>query len=264
MKRVRFEFQTSRGVSDVFGYLMIFAIIISLAFVASTSGIADISQQQQTEQVQTVERGFEILDRDFETIQTHKDARKTTPLNIQEGSIGYGDPVTITIGEWDPAANEFTADNTSIDTHSISYQHASANTELVYEAGLLFNDKSGRETLSRLETGFVLHDSKAVIPVVNIDPKNPDLGIAPAGTLAVQSTYVSDTQTVDSRTVTGDTIRIEVVSANPEGWQTQLRDEGFENVDRDGNVVRADIATETTNPETAVLSPTTIETRIQD
>lgn len=262
MKKLQYWLQSSRGVSDVLGYLMIFAIIITLAFIASTSGVADISQQQQTEQVQTVERGFEILDRDLETIQTHKDTRKTTPLNIQEGSIGYGEPATITIGKWDEGTNEFTTDNTSIETYPIRYQHTASNTELIYEGGLLFNDRAGRNTLSRLDTEIVLHDSKAVIPVANIDPKDSSFAMAPSGTLNVQSTFVSDTQTVDSRTVTGDTIRIEVISENPSGWERQLRDEGFENVDREGNVVRADLANDMHQPSKAVLSVSTIKVNL--
>ncbi|TQQ80155.1 DUF7289 family protein [Halonotius roseus] len=255
------ESDCGRGVSDVLGYIMIFGMILTLTFVATTTGITEISSQQQSEQIATVERGFQILDRDFETIQTHKDSRKATPLNIQSGSIGYGEIATITIGEWDTSSNEFTADNTSIATRTITYQND--NTELVYEGGLLFNDRTSRETLSRTDTGFVVEDTKAVIPVVSLNTPNPDFGVAPSGELVIQSVYSSDTQTTAARTVTGETLKIAIESTKPAGWERQLADEGFENVERDGSTVRASITVDGTSPETAVLSPTAIQTDIE-
>lgn len=254
--------RSSRGVSDVLGYIMIFGIIITLTFVATTTGITEIRSQQQGEQIATVERGFQILDRSFETIQTHKDSRKATPMNIQSGSIGYGETATITIGEWDTGSDEFTADNTSIDTRTITYQNG--DTELVYEGGLLFNDRSGRDTLSRTDTGFVVEDSKAVIPIVSLNTPNPDFGSAPSGEIVVQSTYTSDTQSVSTRTVSGNPLKIEIDSSKPAGWERQLTDEGFENIERNGNIVRADIEIDGNSPNSAVLFPTSIQTEIQD
>jgi len=256
------EVHCSRDVSDVLGYIMIFGIIITLTFVASTTGITEIKSQQESEQISTVERGFQILDRDFETMQTHKDSRKSTPMNIQSGSIGYGETATITIGEWDTANDEFTTDNTSIDTRTIIYKHDS--TELVYEGGLLFNDRNGRDVLSRTDTGFVVEDSKAVVPIVSLSTSNPDFGTAPSGHIAIQSKYTSDTQSVNSRTVSGNQLKIEIVSTKPAGWEQQLSDEGFENVERDGSVVLADIETDGRTPSSAVLSQTNIQIEIQN
>lgn len=252
----------SRGVSDVLGYVMIFGIIITLTFVATTTGVTEIRSQQQSEQIATVERGFQILDRDFETMQTHKDSRKATPMNLQSGSIGYGDVATIKIGEWDTSENEFTDDNTSIDTRTITYQND--DTELVYEGGLLFNDRTGRDTLSRTDTDFVIKNSKAIIPIVNLNPQNPDFGAAPSGEVVIQSVYSSNTQSVDSRTVSGDNLKIEIDSTKPAGWERQLSDEGFENIEQESDdIIRADIAIAGTKPEIAVLSPTTIQTKIE-
>lgn len=252
---------SSRGVSDVLGYLMIFGIIITLTFIATTAGFTEISTQQEIEQVTTVERGFQILDRDFETIQTHKDNRKTTPINIQSGSIGYGESATITIGQWDTSDDDFDT-NVSVATRQITYQKD--QTELVYEGGLLFNDRSNRATLSQSQTGFVIEDEKAVIPVVTIEASNPRLGIAPAGEVVVQSTHTGESADIADRTVTGDALKIEINSTKPEGWERQLTDEGFENVERNGDTVKADLDVDGTGPEVAVLSQTAIKTRIVD
>lgn len=254
------EMRSPRGVSDVLGYLMIFGIIVTLTFVATTTGVTEIATQQQVEQVTTVERGFQILDRDFETIQTHKDSRKSTPINIQSGSIGYGETATITVGQWDTSDDEFDA-NTSVTTHTITYKKD--DTDLVYEAGLLFNDKASRDTLSRSETGFVVTDTKAVLPVVTIDPLNPDFGTTPAGKVVIQSIHTGESADIADRTITGDALKIEINSTKPGGWERQLADDGFENIERNGDIVRADIAIEGRSPETAILSETSIRTEIQ-
>lgn len=249
-----------RGVSEVFGYLLVFGLITTLAFIGATTGIAEIASQQEIEQTRTVERGFELLNRDFKTMQNHKDQRKATPVNIEEGSIGYGETTTITIGDWDGGA--FTSDATTIETESIIYQHG--DTKLTYDAGVLFNKRVNRDVLTRLETQVVVTADKAVVPIVIIDSQAPTTALAPAGEITFQSDYEPDTQTITERTVTGDSLKIQINTTTPKGWEKQLQQEGFENVEQNGETVRADIAIDGTHPDTATLSPTTIETEIQE
>lgn len=253
--------QESRGVSDVIGYILIFGMILVVATTATTVGFDQINTQQQIEQISTVENGFEILNRDIEAMQRYHDPKKQTPLNIQTGSIGYASRQTnITIGERD--ADGFTQKNTSIATTPILYR--ADRREIVYEGGLVFSNDLDGGTLSRQPTNAVVGAERAILPIVIVNPTDTSTGISPSGEVVIESTYVSNTQTIDRRTITtdGDPIWVEIESNQAAGWVTQLEDDGFTDISRSGNTVVAKISDETHTPTTATLSVTTIQTDI--
>lgn len=251
----------SRGVSDVIGYIQLFAMILLVATTATTVGFGQISSQQQIEQISTVENGFELLDRDVEAMQRYGDAKKQTPLNIQTGSVGYDEPKTnITIGE--RSGGSFTSANTSVSTTPIIYRKDTR--EIVYEAGLVFNNDENGGVLSRREMSTVIGANRGVLPVVVVNPTDSTTAVSPGGEVIIDSTMVSDAQSTDERTITtdGDTVWVEIKSERAEGWVTQLEKEGFTDITRTGDTVLAKVSDGTNTPTTVTLSTTVIQTDI--
>lgn len=249
----------SRGISEVISYMLLFGIILIVATTATTIGFGQISTQQQLEQVSAVENGFEILDRDIETIQRYGDPKKQTPLNIQTGSVGYASAQTnITIGERD--GGSFTESSTSISTTPIIYK--TEGREIVYEAGLVFNNDLNGNTLSRRSTNAVIGSNRATVPLVVVNPKDTTTGLSPSGVVVIESTHVSDIQTTQERTVNGDPLWIEIESQQAAGWVTQLEVEGFTNISRTGNTVQGKLSDGANTPTTATLSTTVVQTEI--
>lgn len=257
----RYFNQESRGISEVISYILLFGMIMIVVTTATTLGFTQISTQQHNEQVSSVENGFELLDSDIESMQRHGDPKEQTPLNIQTGSIGYASTqTTITIGERN--ADGFTDANTSLSTTPIIYR--SEDREVVYEAGLVFSNDLEGNTLSRRSTNAVVGEDRATLPVVVVNPTDMRTGFSPSGVIVVESTYITDTQTVADRTIRtdGDPIWIEIESQQAAGWVTQLEKEGFTDIDRSGNTVQAKFSDGVNTPTTATLSATTIQTDI--
>lgn len=252
----------ARGVSDVVGYTMIFGVILIVSTTAVTIGFSGVENQRQLQQIQTVENAFELFNEDVETIQSHKDPKKQTPINMQTGSIGYSNATTITIGARNNG--EFTTENTSIQTRTIQYK--SQDTILTYDNGIVFNNKEDRKTLTHGSTDIVIGDNKAIIPVVVITPVNADTALSPSGEITIESNYVSNTQTLEARTVetTGDALWIEITSNHPAAWKTQLEKDGLTNVSASKNTTLAKLTTTDNTPTNAQLSTTTIQTQITD
>lgn len=257
----RYFDQESRGISEVMSYMLLFGIIMIVATTATTLGFAEISSQQHNEQVSSVENGFELLDSDIESMQRYGDPKEQTPLNIQTGSIGYtSTQTTITMGERD--ADGFTDANTSLSTTPIIYK--SEDREVVYEAGLVFSNDLGGNTLSRRSTNAVIGEDRATLPVVVVNPTDIRTGLSPSGVIVVESAYNTDPQTVADRTIRtdGDPIWIEIESQQAAGWVTQLEKEGFTDIDRTGDTVQAKLSNGANTPTTATLSVTIIQTDI--
>jgi hypothetical protein len=251
----------SRGITEVISYILLFGMILIVATTATTIGFGQISTQQQLEQVSAVENGFEILDRDIETIQRYGDPKKQTPLNIQTGSVGYASTQTnITIGERD--GGSFTESSTSISTTPIIYK--TQDREIVYEAGLVFSNDLNGNTLSRRSTNAVIGSNRATVPLVVVNPTDTTTGLSPSGVVVIESTYVSDPLSTQERTIStdGDPIWIEIESQQPAGWVNQLEKEGFTDIDRTGDTVQAKLSDGTNTPTTATLSTTIIQTDI--
>lgn len=252
---------TSRGVSEVMGYALIFGVILIISTTATTIGFGHIDTQQKQEQISTIQNGFEIFDSDIETIQTHKDPKKQTPLNIQSGSIGYGNQTTITLGEWD--GSSFTSESTTVESTHISYQADRA--EIIYDSGLVFNNDRNGGILTQTKTNAVIGSEKAIIPIVVINPTNSDIAISPTGEIILESNHISDTETIEDRTVTtdGDPLWLRIESPYAAGWKKQLQEEGFTDITHTNNTVRVKVSDGTNTPQSATLSTTIIQTEIK-
>lgn len=85
----------NRAVSDVLGYVFVFAIItitIALVYSYGVSGLMDIQQHQQ---VENVEMAFGVLDTNLEDLTDRGAKSRATEIKLSGGSISVGEPVTV-------------------------------------------------------------------------------------------------------------------------------------------------------------------------
>lgn len=131
-----------RAVSELIGFVLIFGLIISTVAVVSVAGFGSLSDRQTAEQVNNVERAFEVLANNIHDLTTHQDTERATEVRLAEGELTTAEPLTIRFGvtEDDTAAlNDtstsvaFTEQNVTDSTDPIVYQVASQ--QVIVELG---------------------------------------------------------------------------------------------------------------------------------
>jgi hypothetical protein len=149
-----------RSVSEVVGYVLVFALIISTVGLVSIGGLPALDSARESEQLNNAERAFDVLSSNLEEVYERGAPSRATELNAQDAAIKTGDPVTF---------------NVSIEKDgNVSYVEAEINpvvytglgeTEFVYEAGAVIRDQSDTSVMLR-EPPFEFGGERAFVTLV--------------------------------------------------------------------------------------------------
>ncbi|MBP1922076.1 hypothetical protein J2751_001081 [Halorubrum alkaliphilum] len=121
-----------RGVSEVVGFVLVFALITSTIAVTFTVGLGGLEDAQLAERDNNVERAFDVLHDNLNDISRDGVPSRATEVRLAGGSIELSDPVRL----------RATVDGTessvlSLPSRPIEYSGA-GNTKVVYENGAVF------------------------------------------------------------------------------------------------------------------------------
>jgi hypothetical protein len=129
-----------RGVSEVLGFVLTFSLITMTIALVFTMGFGGLQDAQRAEQINNVERAFDVLDSNFKDIFIREAPRRTTEMRLGGGSLSYDDRTEIVVYR----GNE--SQNVSIAPNPIVYQ-SEADSQVVYEAGAVFRTDNGNSVM---------------------------------------------------------------------------------------------------------------------
>ncbi|MFW6320777.1 MAG: DUF7289 family protein [Halohasta sp.] len=244
-----------RAVSETLGYILVFSIIVTTISTATVVGFGGLEDRQAAEEVTNVERAFEVLADNMGDIRRYEEPSRGTEIRLASGTIGLGDEVKITVGQWDDEDDDFVVDEqTNVTFEPLVYQRDSS--EVSYEAGVVFRT-DGDRSIARSSTPFVVSDERAVVPVVATHPDGDTTGVGGERTVLVDAERNPRgiRKSVSNSTVSGDDLRLRIDSPRADGWERLLRSEGFEINDTltDTDTVTVDLDVEkATMPESHV------------
>ncbi|MGM0605514.1 MAG: DUF7289 family protein [Halobacteriota archaeon] len=195
-----------RAITELVSYVLIFALVISTVATVSIVGFDSLSNRQEAEQITNVERSFDVLSDNLRDVERHGDRSRATEIRISEGELLVGDPIRITVGEYDSSADAFTANNQTFLTRPIVYR--TGDRTVTYEAGAVFRS-DGEHGLQTREPN-VTNGTDAV-------------------TLSFLSLYLGG----GSRAVSGPTTALVVAEASPRPapiyrFESEAHDVGIE------------------------------------
>ncbi len=250
-----------RAVSETLGYILVFSIIVTTIATATVFGFSGLEDRQAAEQLTNVERAFDVLADNFGDISQYEDSSRATEVRLAGGTIGVGDPVEITVGQWDDG--EFVDDNTQNATvQPLVFQ--SDGGEVVYESGVVFRG-SESDSIARSPLPFVVGEETALVPVIATSSGSSASAVGGDRTTQIVGERRPTTRTLANRTIDAEenTLAVRIDSPRTDGWARQLRSEEYRMLNESEQSVTAELAIETAGetkrPQTVRLPVTNID-----
>ena len=193
-----------RSVSEVLGYILIFALVISSVAFVSLFGTPALEGVQENEMASNAERALDVAAANFAAVYERNAPSRATEIDLGGSSMYYDDPVTITV---DIDGDEHTTELRPV------VLRVSDRTSLVYEGGAIFRVEGDGGTIRR-EPPMLLSDDRVQVPLVNTTtPANESV----SGTTILLRGVSQDRSVL--ATETDETVEITVESPRYELWK---------------------------------------------
>ena len=244
-----------RAVSETLGYILVFSLVISTIGTVMIFGFSGLEDRQSVEQVNNVERAFDVLADNFDDMRRYEDPSRATEVRLAGGTLSLGEEVNITVGQG--SNGEINGNQTSVDLDPLVYE--SDGGIVVYEAGVVFRVDDG-QSLPRSETPIVVGEEVSIVAPILTDSGGGPTAISSEQTILIETSRIAAQQSEIS--ANGNDLLLQVESPRADGWERQLNSEGLKNVSREGNRVTAQLAVNENgkekSPERAVLADTDV------
>lgn len=224
-----------RGQSETLGFVFVFALITLSIGVVFTTGIAGLDDAREAEQVNNVERAFDVLADNIDDLDRHGVPSRATEVRVGGGVLRIGEPVTFTLNATDSSDPDRNV-TLSTDVRPIVYE-ADDGTEIVYVNGALIRNEGNAIVLT--EPDWMVTDEHAVVPMIATYGSRSAVG--DGATVLVVTELRS--QSVARQLTTDDSgtaeVNITVESSRADAWESYFQQEGFEHVrgtPGDGNI----------------------------
>lgn len=154
-----------RAVSNVFGYVLLFSVILLSITTTFTFGLDAIEQGQDgTVQESSTQAMGTVGDR-IETLRESNTTVRRSQIRTRRGTIGYGEQTRVTVS----------VDGTEqLQTTFRPLEYQFDGTTLAYEAGAIVRTNADGGTLVD-DPPFVFDDDAVVLPIVSTEPETQRL-----------------------------------------------------------------------------------------
>ena len=221
-----------RAVSDVVGYVLVFALVTATLAAVFTIGFVGLEERQNAERVENVERAFDVLGDNIRDIQRYEDPSRATEIRLNGGSMSLETHTELVL-EYENASGTFEYQRITMST--LTYSNGERT--VAYEGGAWFRADGDRGTM-RSPPRFVAEDGQTVLPVVRL------LDRGERSTVRGDETVQVGAETRGSRTLrypdpeSGNVteIRLRIESPYADAWRTYFETEtGFSAVSTPSN-----------------------------
>lgn len=217
----------SRGVSDVVGFVLVFAVVIASIGALYWSGVGSLEQARDVEQVNNAERAVVALAQNFEAVHSGRAPGRAGEVRLAGGSLGVNETTGFRI----EVVHDGSVVSRNVGLGALVYEYD--DTAIRYEAGGVFREGDGGSVLVR-PPAFDCTDDRALVSTVSIRPDSGTGTVATDGTVVVVGQRVEAVSlyprtTTPQSAATDTTVRFKVESsANREAWDRYLLDSGWD------------------------------------
>ncbi len=132
--------ERDRALSEVIGYILVFALIFLTVGFVSISGLPALDSAKESEQTQNAERAFDILENNLAEIYGQGAPSRATEISAETGAVELRDPVVVNVSVTEAGSNNVTFARSEI--NPIAFTGLS-DTEYIYSGGAVFRQQSG-------------------------------------------------------------------------------------------------------------------------
>lgn len=146
---------TERGVSDVIGFVLIFALITSTVAIVYAVGFTGLQEVRDDERISNTERAFDILADNVADLHERGAPSRATEIKLADATVGYGSETSLTV-EVTNVGSPTPTYSTSLDP--IVYEQSGSPVRLVYENGAVFRERWGESGVFVRRPGSVFRE----------------------------------------------------------------------------------------------------------
>lgn len=229
---------SSKAVSDLVGFSLMFGIIIVSVGVVSVGGVDDILLFGEREEIQTSERGMEAAASSMEKINRQDDSFRSFDLVLGSGNLFYGESaITVTVDGEDHI----------YDVNHLTHQfdRGTRDVNVTYEAGGVFRSDHAFATFT--PSVACRQDNHASISLIELTSDDIDIAVdfsneftidpidppsePPVASFAATASF--DAELVNGEQIyednVGDEVTIDVSeTVHPDQWQETLERQGWD------------------------------------
>lgn len=146
-----------RGVSDLIGFVLTFALIITMVGVVYTAGLAELKTTRDAERVDNAERAFVVLGSNIDDLVHRGAPSRATSVRLSGASIEYGTPVTFNL--------TFTGSGQSYVATVDPIRYATDDGgDIVYVNGAIIRDQRGGNVMVREPP--IVFGKRTIVPFI--------------------------------------------------------------------------------------------------
>ncbi|MFB6109412.1 MAG: hypothetical protein ABEJ60_00860 [Halodesulfurarchaeum sp.] len=228
-----------RGVSDVLGYVLIFALITSSVGVVTVAGYGALEDVRAAQRFENAERAFEMLRANVADHLENRVPSRSTGIQLADARLGFGDPVTITVSVEGVGTNRTTLE-------PIVYS-AGQTGRIVYASGAVIRSEAGGSVMTA-EPPFRFGNPMFITMV---DTRGHGTGIAGSARVLVRTELLS--QSVHAYTDGPYDLWVNVTTPRPGAWISWLEAETGSDCVLAGDTVSCPVEAETVYVRTVTI-----------
>lgn len=221
---------SDRGVSEVLGFVLVFALVTGTIGIVFATGFSGLERSQHEEQVQNVERAFEVLADNTDDLAHSMSPSRATEITLAGGSLSLGEPVRVSIYA------ENTADSSDNASYSASIEPIvyadGEGTTVVYSSGAVIRAESGGAVMLR-EPSWIIDDERSVLPLLNTGGSNGGIGGGGTVLVVTERDARSLGTPIDGGAGGEVNVTVTVNSTRAAAWGRHFESAGFSALDAD-------------------------------
>jgi hypothetical protein len=146
-----------RAVTEVLGYALIFALVITTVGFITVLGLPELEEIQRTEQAANAERAFNVVGDNMAAVYERGAPSRSTEIDLGGSAIYYGSNVSmgVEIGGTEVANRSFRPVTLNVNDR----------TELIFSGGAIFRNQTDGGVILE-QPPFVLKDDRVHVPIV--------------------------------------------------------------------------------------------------
>lgn len=206
-----------RGVSDVFGTILIFGVMIMAITSVFTLGIGAVEDRRDTANFETVAGELTEFASGVEAAHRGTSPGTHTTIPLEGGQLVPGESVSITI------TTDAAGETRSETVHTTPVVYEGDNRRITYAAGLVYRSSPGNSTLVERDLPIRGTNDQAIVEIVNSSMHTGE--VAGGGDAVLSAEQVSSSTVF--KTDEDATVTVTVEGEGAAAWGESLASNGF-------------------------------------
>ncbi|WP_336036830.1 DUF7289 family protein [Halobacterium yunchengense] len=200
-----------RGASETLGFVLVFGLVVSTVAVTYAGGFDALTGARDAQQFENTERAFDVLDSNVDDLAVRGAPSRTTEIQLSDGAIEFGDPVTFNVSAGG-------GDDYETTVRPVVYR-ADDGDRIVYANGALFRQYGDRAVMFD-EPRFAVGD-RSLVPYVITRAGSDGVSTDDSRRLLVRTTATDR----EVRTFPDGAANLTVESPRAAAWERYFEDD---------------------------------------